>query len=76
MAQHYYAIRPSSAPNLSRIEKADTPENACRLAYGRGTTNFQWKDLGTRVSVIQSDNKRIALLQAPEGWVDFKPRQK
>jgi hypothetical protein len=33
------------------------------------------KNLGTRVSVIHSDKKRIALLTSEEGWIDVTGRR-
>ena len=67
----YYAIRFSSAPGATiRIEKAGSPQTAHRLAFGPFTrmTRWEWKDLGTRLRIIQSDNKRLALLRDPTGW--------
>jgi hypothetical protein len=74
----YWAVRPASqGGNNTRIEKAETAVRACELAFGRSFANpkynighWQAKDLGTRVSVIQSDKKRIELLTAKEGWFD------
>lgn len=68
---HYYAVKPKGwEPKFVRIERAGAPEDAIRLAFGRPiyNGNYEWKDLGTRVAVIQSDNKRIALLTDPKGW--------
>lgn len=67
---NYYAIRFCSAPTQIRIEKAATPQQAHRLAFGSFTklTRWEWKNLGTRVAVIQSNTKRIALLNAPDNW--------
>jgi hypothetical protein len=53
-----------------------TPKAACIAAFGPrvpfGAPSFEAKNMGTRVSVIQSDNKRIKLLRDPEGWVPVK----
>lgn len=69
MPMHYYAVRPKDDLANTRIEKADSPYRACQLAFGRGRlTYWEWKDLGTRVNVIQSDSKRIALLRDIRGW--------
>lgn len=70
----YFAVRPTSTPDKNiRIEKAPTPSEAARLAFGRGPygPNWSWKDLGTRVAVIHSDKKRVALLLDPHGWYKF-----
>lgn len=66
----YYAIRFASAPDHIRIEKAEDPRTAHRRAFGPFTkmTRWEWKDLGKRVGVIRSDNKRIALLTDPNNW--------
>lgn len=71
--QRYYAVRPASQGGQNtRIEKSASPQGACALAFGRGSEKgFQWKDLGTRVAIIQSDKKRIELLTSPEGWHNF-----
>lgn len=76
---NYYAVRFKSIPDQIRIEKAATPFDAFRLAFGgppliskRLPPNSQWKDLGSRVDVIKSDKKRIAALTDPKGWKDFK----
>lgn len=74
----YYAVRYKSAPKQIRIEKADTPQKAFRLAFGGFPicpANAEYKDLGSRVAVIQSDKKRIALLTDPNHWVTFPERQ-
>jgi hypothetical protein len=70
MALSYWAVRPVSQPGTVRIEKAETAREACRLAYGRGIRPGSWeaKNMGPRVAVIQSDLKRITLLQDPQGW--------
>lgn len=72
MAMSYWAVRPISTADTganTRIEKAATPRSACVLAFGYFTrATFQAKNLGTRVAIIQSDNKRIALLRDPSGW--------
>lgn len=67
---NYYAIRPKAIPDHIRIERAIDPETATRIAFGRPLRKhaWEWKDLGTRVKVIQSDAKRIALLKDPKGW--------
>jgi hypothetical protein len=69
--QHYWAVRPKSMPEHIRIEKAATAMHAYELAFGRGNPwgAYEVKDLGTRVAVIQSDTKRMALLTSPEGWI-------
>jgi hypothetical protein len=73
MAQFYWAVRPTSQRDYGpaiRIEKAGTAREACRLAFGRGIRPGSWeaKNMGSRVAIIQSDNKRIALLKDPNGW--------
>jgi hypothetical protein len=80
MRMHYWAVRPKGDVALTRIERADGPIEAIVAAYGRGLDNprvwnvniglWEAKDLGTRVSVLHSDSKRIALLKSPEGWFD------
>ncbi len=66
----YYAVRPKGDPSNIRIEKALSPATACEMAFGKGRlSQWEWKDLGPRVSVIQSDSKRIALLTDPTGWI-------
>jgi hypothetical protein len=75
----YYAVRYKSAPTQPRIEKANTPRRAFHLAFGHPPRTFkgqpadaEYKDLGGRVKVIQSDRKRIALLTEPTGWIEFR----
>ena len=70
----YYGIRPKSYKEHIRIEKAATPQRAGQLAFGRGLSGFQYKDLGSRVEVIRSDKRRIALLKDEAGWTDFGAR--
>jgi len=72
MTMRYWAIRPKEYPvQYTRIEKAATSYEACRLAFGPpgNPANYIAKDLGTRVAVIHSDKKRIALLTDPNNWV-------
>jgi hypothetical protein len=68
--KHYFAVRPISMPEHIRIEKAESPVEAIKAAFGRGShhMNWQFKDLGTKVSVIQSDRRRISLLKDPKNW--------
>lgn len=81
--QHYWAVKPTNAADVViRIEHAWDPGEAIKRAFGMALYHKshplskydkgKWlvKDLGTRVSVIQSDAKRIALLTSKEGWVD------
>lgn len=74
MAKHYWAVRPKD-PDLhrvaTRIEHAETALQAYNLAFGRGSPwgNYEAKDLGGQVRVIQSDRRRIELLTSSEGWV-------
>lgn len=79
MSKHYYAVRYIRAPDQLRIEHADTPEQAFRLAFGHPSKviksappSTEYKDLGTRRSVLQSDKNRISLLTSNEGWIVFK----
>jgi hypothetical protein len=74
----YYAVRYKSAPDQIRIEKAETPVRAFTLAFGTYATpmkglgpHAEYKDLGTRISILKSDKKRIAILTDPKDWVDF-----
>jgi len=65
-----------------RIERGNRGVDACRLAFGRemfpdGSPHAarecgHWlvKDLGTRVAVIQSQRKKMELLNDRSGWVD------
>lgn len=72
----YYAIRPKTMPDQIRIEKAGTPEEAARLAFGRGIgAGWEYNDLGTRVSVIRTAKKRIALLKDPMNWKPLTARR-
>jgi len=73
----YWAVRPirhENNPAATRIEKAYTAKKACELAFGRPIYAGVWeaKNLGTRLAIIQSDKKRIALLRSPEGWEEIK----
>lgn len=74
----YWAVRPADTKNYGlsfvRIEHADNARQAAQLAFGRGVRPGQFlaKDLGSRVAVLQSDNRRIALLQDPAGWEEVK----
>lgn len=79
----YWAVYPKSAGvQLCRIEKASSPLEAIRIAFGfRPTDADRWlaKDLGTRVEFVRSDNRRIEALRNPQGWVDpvtWKPETK
>ena len=69
--QHYWAVRPRSMPEHIRIERADGPMRAYRLAFGRGDPwgAYEAKDLGTRVREVQVDRRRLAALRSPDGWV-------
>jgi hypothetical protein len=78
MRQSYWAVRPISTRDTgenTRIEKAETMQDACIRAFGRGlpmrrsAPAFEAKNLGTRLAVIQSYNKRIALLRDPKNWI-------
>lgn len=80
MKQRYWAVRPKSrGPEAARIEKAATAMEAADKAFGRGTCQpmpgvgalFEVKDLGSRVSVIQSLKQLHKLLNSPEGWTDL-----
>jgi hypothetical protein len=74
MALFYWAVRPKSARDYGpaiRIEKAGTVREALRLAFGGpiiSPQNYEAKNLGTRIAVIHSDRKRVALLKDPKGW--------
>jgi hypothetical protein len=78
MAFHYWAVKPADMElKFVRIERAEFPRVAVALAFGRPFHSPKYevgrwsvKDLGTRVSVIQSDNKRIRLLEDKSGWFD------
>jgi len=72
----YWAVKPTNQDCI-RIERAHTPIQACDQAFGRSSLKAKYnvghwlvKNLGTRVSVIQSDRKRKALLSDPSGWFD------
>lgn len=80
MPMRYYAIKPKShGPASARIEKASTPQAAADMAFGRGCCSvlpglpavFHYKDLGSRLSPLQNDRKRIELLTSADGWVDL-----
>lgn len=82
MKKYYWAVRPQSYDvKYTRIEHAETAREALRLAFGIRLTPVDrrgaWiaKNLGTRVAVIQSDNKRIALLTSEEGWEPIEPER-
>jgi hypothetical protein len=87
----------SGAPNWTltncRIEKAGTGRGATLKAFGRGDIPDsspyakydcgKWlvKNMGSLISVIHSDRKRMALLRDRTGWVDpyayrLKPGEK
>jgi hypothetical protein len=70
MTNHYWAVRPKATPMHIRIEQAHSAYRAVCLAFGRpiGVDLWEAKDLGTRVAVLRSDKRRIALLTSPEGW--------
>jgi hypothetical protein len=74
---NYWAVWPKSVKReLCRIEKAASPFEAIRLAFGsRLMERFdrgRWsvKSLGSNVRLLQSDKKRIAALSSDEGWID------
>jgi hypothetical protein len=76
----------SGPPNWTlqncRIEKAGTGRGAVQRAFGRGEVKDgspyahldcgKWlvKNMGSLVSVIHSDRKRLALLRDRTGWED------
>jgi hypothetical protein len=74
----YWAVRPISTRDTganTRIERAETAQEACELAFGRGFRGapvFEAKNLGSRVSVVQSHNKRVALLHDFADWVPVR----
>lgn len=75
----YYAVRFVSVPDQIRIEKAPTPTEAFKRAFGtppvlikEASPRSEWKDLGSSVGVLRSDRKRIALLRDPQGWEAFR----
>lgn len=78
----YYAVRYKSAPDQIRIARVETPEKAFKMAFGSPPIligeggNTEYKDLGSRVAVLHSDKKRIALLKDPTGWQTFIRQQK
>lgn len=76
-----WAVKPVGREDAIRIERADDPIRAIELAFGRSHPRNsplakydigRWlaKNLGTRIAVVQSDTKRIALLRDPAGWFD------
>lgn len=70
---HYWAVYPKSAGLQScRIEKALTAIEAIRIAFDIRPERGRWlaKDMGSRLSVIQSDRQRLALLNDPSNWLD------
>lgn len=72
----YYAVMPNwpkrdEALKVCRIEKAPDAREAVHLAFGRGSHNKgTWLVKETTLPVIRSDNKRIAMLTATDGWFD------
>jgi hypothetical protein len=68
----YWAVKPTSlGPEYTRIEKAITSYEACRLAFGGPIVNpeaYHAKNLGTRLSVVQSDKQRINAIRDTNGW--------
>lgn len=74
MSLTYYAVRPRDLTSHIRIEKAVSPREALRIAFGvtpaagRIYGEFYAKSLGTTVATIRSDKKRIAALTSPDGW--------
>jgi hypothetical protein len=76
----YYAVRVRKETRTARINKADSPREALRIGFGVTPVrkdgpiygHFECKDLGPKVSVIQSDRKRIALLMDEVGWEKIK----
>ena len=74
---YYWAVGPVSMPDTIRIERAETAQRACELAFGRSSLRrdlnrgtWRAKNLGTQVKVIQSEAKRKQLLESPDGWID------
>jgi hypothetical protein len=69
----YWAAYPKSAGVKScRIERANSPLDAIKMAFDIKPGKGRWlaKDMGSRVTVIQSDRKRVGLLNDPNGWID------
>jgi hypothetical protein len=77
----YWAVKPKGRGDVIRIERTSTPIQAVRLAFGDtpyrsanllylNRDRYEAKNLGTRLAVIQSDRKRMALLKDPTGWFD------
>jgi hypothetical protein len=74
---NYWAVWPKSVKKeLCRIEKAASPFEAIRLAFGvklqERFDRSRWavKSLGPNARLLQSDKKRIAALSSDEGWID------
>lgn len=77
-----YAVRYKSAPREIRIERAETPERAFKLAFGlppftlrsQVEAEAEYIDLGPRRdSPVSKERQRI--LNDPTRWVTFKRRE-
>jgi hypothetical protein len=69
----YWAAYPKShSVSYCRIEKAASALEAIRKAFGLTPDKGRWlaKDMGSTVAIIQSNPKRLALLNDPTGWID------
>lgn len=63
----YFAVRPPSMKDHIRIEKAMTPVEAIRHAFGRGCDKFEYKDVGSRSPAYWTGKQRRQFL-SDEGW--------
>lgn len=66
----YWAARPMGQPDIIRIShnKVTTLKDAVRECFGTDPYGYEGKPLTPRVAELQSDNKRMAMLNDPEGW--------
>lgn len=62
--KHYYYIRWS---DVVRMQKANNPCEACKLAFGIITENMEIKDLGTKNPKYLS-NKKLQELKDNTQW--------
>jgi hypothetical protein len=75
----YWAVYPKALGLVTvRIEKANNPLNAIKTAFDIKPDKGRWlaKDMGSRVTVIQSDRKRLDLLSDPNNWIDLTEWEK
>lgn len=76
----YYDVRHVTDKAHIRVQKAPSPVEAFRRAYGHPPVIIsghpsmaEYKDLGPNARAMRAQAKFTQMLHAPEGWVSFDP---